>query len=244
MKDNWVEDLPIRPLSDIISSVIRDSSKFGNLPGEDVTFPTYYEGLLQRIKRTNVEILDAKNRDDVAAAETRLKMFKDEIEKINVSVRRVAIEGLLRTVYACVGYLTGRMVVVPCRAWAGHLDWEQETLSFEGRTYTRLRTIASSDLTQEQKDTIRRYLNEEEDNLETGKAVGRPNLIKYVRAEFKRRAASHLVLSPFKAEAEWLAAWFSQQHSDKESLEVKTIMNKLADDYKAYEEETKKRPKI
>lgn len=241
MSDNWVDDLPIFPLNDLLLDYLDDAEKFGNMPGQPVTLKAFYEALKQRIVETNCEIIETKNRDDVAAAETRLKLFKGELDKMEAGLRKGIIEGLLQTVYACVGHLNGRRVIVPAQAWSGHVDWENESLSFEGRAYTRLRTIVGRKLAPEQRVMVKKYLLGEADDTPK-EGAGRPNKMFYVRGEFDRRKKAKTVLRPFKAEAEWLASWFVRNHADKLPLQVKTIMNKLRPAYNEYEEELKKKP--
>lgn len=243
MSDNWVNDIPIYPLSVLLDDYLQGAEKYGNMPGQPVTLKTFYEGLKQRIVRTNCEITEAKNRDDVAAAETRLKLFKGELEKMESGLRKGIIEGLLQTVYACVGHLNGRRVIIPAKAWSGQVDWENESLSFEGCAYTRLRTIVGKKLTPEQRALVKKYLvGELDDSPQEG--PGRPNKMFYVRGEFDRRKKAGTVLHPLKAEAEWLASWFKREHSDKLPLQYRTILNKLREEYKEYENGLKKSSKL
>ena len=237
---NWVEELPVLPLSELIDNQMREIEKYGPMPGHGVTFLTYYVALRERIQRTNVEILEAKTRDDVAAAETRLKMLKGEEQKMRDGLLPAVIEGLLIRRYGCVGYLRGIKCIIPANAWSGEVDWQKETLTCDTHQYTRLRTIAAGRLTPEQKSTVEKYLQGETEGPDTVKtgAPGRPSSMHIIEAEFQRRKESGSVAESLNSESAQLEAWFKKQYPDKPPVTAKTIANRLRDHFRAYQKKS------
>lgn len=237
---NWVEELPVSPLSELIDNQMRETEKYGPLPGHGVTFLTYYVALRERIQRINVEILEAKTRDDVAAAETRLKMLKGEEQKMRDGLMPAVIEGLLIGRYGCVGYLKGIKCIIPRNAWSGEIDWQQETLTFDTMQYTRLRTIAAGRLTPEQKSTVEKYLQGTAEDIGLSKtgAPGRPSSMHIIESEFQRRKEDGAVENSLNAESEHLESWFKKQHPDKQPVTAKTIANRLRDDFRTYQKKS------
>jgi hypothetical protein len=106
-------------------------------------------------------------------------------------------------------------------------------LIFNGREYTRLRTIAAGRLTPEQKRTVEKYLQgEEEPGRKTGNPPGRPSSMHIVEAEFRKRRDTGHCESSLQAEADYLEIWFKKNHPDKQSVTSKTIANRIRDDFR------------
>lgn len=233
---NWVESLPILPLSELLDNQMRETERFGPMPGHGVTYLTYYAALRERIQRTNAEILEAKTRDDVAAAETRLTMLKGEEQKMRDGLLPAVIEGLLIGRYGCIGYLKGVKCIIPAKAWAGEIDWQKETLTFDTLHYTRLRTIAAGRLTPEQKSTVEEYLQGGVEETRPSKSgmPGRPSSMHIIEAEFQRRKESGSIAESLNAESTQLESWFKKQHPDNPPVTAKTIANRLRDNFRTY----------
>jgi hypothetical protein len=242
--------IPIAPLNAVIHDALNGMAKRGNMPGQPVTIVEMYLAIKERIQRLNAELLDAKNRDDVAAVQAKLALMQGEQSKIETGAQKVGVEGLLQGIYTCVGQLDGRRVVVPMRDWSGVIDWKEETLRSGDRTYRHLRTIVASKLTPEQEAMVRRQRTGEpepptaandstkpvsspspEEPPRSG-APGRPTSMHLVDAEFERRVKAGIVAPSLNKEAETLAAWLKKNHPTMPAAKASSIRNYLREIYR------------
>ena len=235
-----LENIPVLPFGELIPQMIRKMGSYGNLPGQPVPITEYYTALRSKIQRTNEELFSAKNRDEVAIANSKLEVLKNEESKILDKVKIASIEGLLHGIYICLAYLNAQKVVVPSADFAGEVDWERESLRSGDRNYTRLRLVHADRTTPEQLAMIQRRLTRNEEPAEeahqaetptsTG-APGRPSSMHIVEVEFDRRAKESLTASTLKKESELLAEWLECTHPKAPNLTPKTIRNRLRDGY-------------
>lgn len=242
-------DIPVAPLADVVTDVIDDMGKFGPMPGYPLSFPEMHAGLADKIRETNGEILVAKNRDDVAAAQARLAFLQEEHARFVAAARSVAVEGLLQTIYICLGHFNGRRVVIPAGEWVGDIDWDQGTLQMDNRVYRQIRCVASGEMPQERVEALRRRATattpvsahddrqpespREAAPMPTTGTPGRPEKhISLVVAEFERRAKAGRIEASLAQQSRVLEAWFKASHPDKQAPTAKTIENRLRAQYR------------
>lgn len=235
MSDKWVDALPQITLSFLSGSLMIESYLPGMKPGSSVDCWQYNEILKKRIRETNKEILRAKTSDEAATAEARIKVFRDEQQKILTIVRKTAIRWLLKTEYVCVAYLEGQRVIVPSRAWSGIVDWDDETILFAKQRYSHLRVIARGKLKKAQWEKVKRMAKDEPAKvIISSGAPGRPSSMNLVRHEFKRRKAGKRLKESLAAEAVYLEAWLKSVHPKAPLLKAKTIANNLRGEYRIH----------
>lgn len=244
LPEDFLETLSVIPFEGLALLALERMAGLGPVPGQPADLSTISTAIKKGIQNINAELLQAKNRDDVAAAQAKLALLKGEQSKIEAGVRATVIEGLLRGIYVCVGRLDGRLVVVPASDWAGDVDWTAETLSAGTRHYRRLRAVDWGKLSPEQKTLVTHLLSGEPTSTaprtadvttnvrHTSGFPGRPSSRHLVEAEFKRRSQAGELEPSLEKEAAALERWLSETHPGAPRARKKTIQNAIRELYR------------
>lgn len=135
--------------SQLIDIHIMEAGGINVEPNKGVQWDDFLLALRERIRATNGELLRATTRDDVAAIEARLKLFRDEQEKIIAAFHRIAIEGLRRGYFVGYGFRDTkgtRTIILPGEWPQSNMDWIDGTVTIGEKRYTDVRFLRYSNM--------------------------------------------------------------------------------------------------
>lgn len=236
---SWIDELPLAPLSYLIQVQMEEFDNLSRINGEKSRYQHFDRAIRKLIEKSKREIAKSRTRDDVVTAKERLALFQSEQKRVRDSIIKSLSKMLLTARYICVGYLDGKKQVIPACIWGGDMDWEKETLAFEGRKYLHVRVVEGWRVRPEHKEQLHAAAQDKynQEAPKTG-AVGRPSSMPVVFAEFERRLKAKIVAESLAAEAAYLEKWIKKYHPNEKPLTAKTIANKIRDDFRAYQKKT------
>jgi hypothetical protein len=184
--------------------------------------------LMQKIRETNNQILQAETKDEAATAEARVRLFEKEYQRIINLAKKAAVKCLLSGRYFAVAHFGDDTVIVPSRSWVGKFDWEEERLVFEQREYSSIRIIAHEQLSSELQKRVHQLAEEDVDvQCNKDRGPGRPSDMDIVKEKLRHRAQSGEWAKALNAESKYLSEWFNLNHPDRKKLTPKSIANAL-----------------
>jgi hypothetical protein len=139
-REEWPWLLP----GELIDLVMEGADMVETPSGHVVDVAAYLTALREKIGIFNQELVDARTRDVVAAVEARVRLFRDDEQRIMDGFHRIAIEGLRRTRYVGYGFKdnSGLRAIVPPGCWPrATVDWATGTVTADEERFTDVRFI-------------------------------------------------------------------------------------------------------
>jgi hypothetical protein len=240
MTADWIKKLPTSSMSSLLETLLLQSYL---LIDEEFVESGYWKlnkWLMQKIRKTNNQILLAKTKDEAVMAEAQVRLLKEVQQQVSTLAKKNAAKCLLHGEFYATAYLDGEMLIVPSRAWSGNIDWDAEKVVLAHKEYSHVRIISHARLTEDQLDLVKQYAAGDVDvQRADDRTPGRPSNMHLIEQKLRQRLTAREMEKSLTKESEVLVEWFKVNHPDKKPPTAKAVENKMRSLYRELKSKSK-----